>query len=109
MANERVLVLRYEDMLEKPAKAFAKIAKLVGLGQDRPRIERAIRHAGFQSLAAMEKKHGFIEASGKGARFFRKGRVNEWREALDREQVQRVIDAHREQMRRFGYVPAGYA
>lgn len=108
MANERVLVLRYEDLLEKPAKPFAKVAKLVGLGQDRARIERAIRHAGFQSLSSMEKKHGFVEASGQGTRFFRKGRVNEWREALDREQVQRMVDVHREQMKRFGYLPAGF-
>jgi len=108
MANASVLVLRYEDLLDKPAKQFAKIAKLVGLGQDRNRVERAMKHAGFQSLSSMEKKHGFVEASDKGARFFRKGRVNEWRETLGREQVQRVIDAHREQMQRFGYVPAGY-
>jgi hypothetical protein len=109
MANDSVLVLRYEDLLEKPAKHFARIGKLVGLGQDRARIERAIRHAGFQSLSGMEKKTGFVEASDKGVRFFRKGRVNEWREALSREQVQRVIGAHREQMQRFGYVPTGYA
>jgi len=109
MANDSVLVLRYEDLLEKPAKHFAKVARLVGLGQDRARVDRAVRHAGFQSLSGLEKKHGFAEASGKGARFFRKGRVNEWREALSREQVQRVIDAHREQMQRFGYVPPGYA
>ena len=109
MANASVLVLRYEDLLDKPAKHFAKVAKLVGLGQDRARIDRAVKHAGFQSLSGMEKKHGFVEATGKGARFFRKGRVNEWRETLSREQAQRVIDAHREQMQRFGYVPAGYA
>ena len=106
--NDRFLVLRYEDLIGKPAKPFATIAKLVGLGQDRARVERAIRHAGFQSLASMEKKHGFIETSGKGARFFRKGSINEWRETLSREQVQRVINAHREQMQRFGYMPAGY-
>jgi hypothetical protein len=108
MANERVLVLRYEDLLDKPAKSFAKVARLVGLGQDRARIERAVRHSGFQSLSSMESRHGFIEASAAGTRFFRKGRVNEWREALAREQVQRVVGAHREQMKRFGYVPAGY-
>jgi ribosomal protein L32E len=56
----------------------------------------------------MEKKHGFVEASDKAARFFRKGRVNEWREALGRDQVARVVAAHREQMARFGYVPPGY-
>ena len=108
MASDRILVLRYEAMLDKPIKAFSKVAKLAGLGQDRARIERAIRHAGFQSLATMEKKHGFVEAANDKARFFRNGRVNEWREVLNREQVQRVIDAHREQMVRFGYVPAGY-
>ena len=108
MANQSVLVLRYEDLIDKPVKTFTKVARLVGLGQDRARIDRAVRHAGFQSLVSMEKKHGFVEAADKGVRFFRKGRINEWREVLSREQAVRVIDAHREQMQRFGYVPAGY-
>jgi hypothetical protein len=108
LASERVLVLRYEDLLEKPGKHFAKVARMVGIGQDRARIERAVKHSTFQSLASMEKKSGFVEASDKAARFFRQGRTNQWRETLNREQVTRVIDAHREQMTRFGYVPAGY-
>ena len=106
--HDRVLVVRYEDMIEKPAKTFLKIAKLVGAGQDRARVERAIKRADFHSLAAMEKQHGFVEASDTGARFFRKGRHNEWRTLLTRDQVQQVVSRHREQMRRFGYVPAGY-
>jgi len=108
LASDKFLVVRYEDLIAKPAKPFTKVAKLVGLGQDRARIDRAIRHSGFQSLASMEKKHGFVEASDKAGRFFRKGAVNEWRERLTREQVARVIGLHREQMLRFGYVPAGY-
>lgn len=108
LAGDRILALRYEDLVSKPSKQFVKVAKLVGLGHDRARVERAIRHAGFQSLAAMEKEHGFVEASDKGRRFFRKGRINEWRETLSREQITRVVRTHREQMARFGYVPAGY-
>lgn len=108
LASERVLVLRYEDLIEKPAKHFAKVARLVNMGQDRARIERAVQHAAFRSLSSMEKKHGFIEVSDKASRFFREGKMNQWREALSREQVQRVIDAHREQMARFGYVPPGF-
>jgi Sulfotransferase domain len=108
LAGERILVLRYEDLLDKPGKQFAKVARLVGIGQDRVRIERAAKHASFRSLNAMEKKHGFIEASDKTSRFFREGRMNQWRDALSREQIARVVDAHREQMTRFGYVPAGY-
>ena len=108
LASERILIVRYEDLLEKPAKHFAKVAKLVGMGQDRARIDRAIRHAGFGTLSSLEKKHGFVEASDKATRFFRTGRMNQWREALGRGQVQRIVDAHREQMARFGYVPNGY-
>jgi hypothetical protein len=108
LASERILVLRYEDLIAKPAKQFAKAARLVGIGQDRARIERAVQHAAFQSLSSMEKKHGFNEVSDKASRFFREGKMNQWRDVLSREQVQGVIDAHREQMQRFGYVPAGY-
>lgn len=108
LASERVLVLRYEDLMEKPGKHFAKVARMVGIGQDRARVERAVKHSAFQSLSSMEKRHGFVEASDKTGRFFRQGRMNQWREVLDRAQVKRVVDAHREQMARFGYIPAGY-
>lgn len=107
-APGKVVVLRYEDLLEKPAKHFAKAAKLIGLGQDRKRIERAAKHASFQTLASLEKNHGFVEAVDEQTRFFYKGRANQWREALDHDQVARIVEAHREQMQRFKYLPTGY-
>lgn len=107
-APGKVIVLRYEDLLEKPAKHFAKAAKLIGLGQDKARIERAVKHTSFQTLSSLEQKHGFVEAVDEKTRFFFKGRANQWREALSRDQVQRIVDAHREQMQRFKYLPAGY-
>lgn len=106
--HPRFLVVRYEDMVEKPAKTFAKIARLVGV-EDRSRIERAIAHASFATLSRIERRDGFIEASEKTrARFFRIGKSNQWRTSLDREQVRRVVTEHTEQMRRFKYIPAGY-
>ncbi|MGH8233115.1 MAG: sulfotransferase domain-containing protein [Rhodanobacteraceae bacterium] len=107
-APDKVLVLRYEDLLEKPAKYFAKAARLIGLGQDKARIGRAVKHASFQTLAALEKSEGFVEAVDEKTRFFYKGRASQWREALDNEQIQRIVDGHREQMVRFKYVPTGY-
>jgi hypothetical protein len=103
-----VILLRYEDLLEKPTKHFAKAAKLIHLGQDRARVERAVKHASFQTIAALEQRDGFVEAVDEKTRFFHKGRANQWRDVLSREQVQRIVDAHREQMQRFKYVPAGY-
>ena len=106
--SDRVIIVRYEDLIEKPAKAFGRVAKLVGVDNDRARITRAIAHASFASLSNMEKRDGFVEVPIKGKRFFRAGRINQWREALTREQVERVIGRHREQMQHFKYVPAGY-
>lgn len=108
LAGERFAVLRYEDMLAKPGKQLAKVARLIGLGQDRARIERAVRHAAFRNLAALEREHGFAEAVNPATRFFREGRTNQWRSILSPGQVRRVIAAHREQMARFRYVPGGY-
>jgi hypothetical protein len=108
IAGPRILVLRYEDLLDKPDKTFGKVARFVGIGTDRDRIDRAIRNASFASLAALEKRDGFVEVPTKGQHFFRAGRSNQWRERLSREQVQRVIAAQREQMQRFRYIPAGY-
>lgn len=107
-APGKVIVLRYEDLLEKPAKHFARAAKLIGLGNDKARIERAVKHTSFQTLSALEQKHGFVEAVDEKTRFFFKGRANQWREALSREQVERIVHDHREQMARFKYVPSGY-
>ncbi len=105
--SDRVIVVRYEDLIEKPAKAFGRIARLVGV-DDRARIARAIDHASFASLSGMEKRDGFVEVPIKGKRFFRAGKINQWREALTRAQVMRIIGSHREQMQRFKYIPAGY-
>lgn len=104
----KMIVLRYEDLLEKPTKQFAKAARLIGLGQDKARIQRAVRHAEFQTLSGLEQKYGFVEAVDDKTRFFRRGRANQWREALSRHQVQQVVAVHREQMQRFKYVPAGF-
>lgn len=108
LMGPRVLVLRYEDMLEKPLKVFGKVARLVGLDGDRGRIERAIRFAGFNQLQGMEQHLGFREAPRVDAPFFRVGRAHQWRGRLTRDQVQRVIADHRAVMRQFRYLPVGY-
>ena len=91
MNGPEILVLRYEELLEKPVKAFGKIARLVGLGDNRKRIARAIDHSSFPSLAKREKRDGFREVSDKTERFFRKGKANQWRKVLSRDQVRQLL------------------
>ena len=107
--DSRVLVLRYEDLLEKPAKHFARVVRFIGIESSRDRIERAVRNASFSTLASIERREGFAEAPRPGQRFFRVGRANQWREVLDRRQIAKIVADHRQQMARFHYLPGSYA
>lgn len=98
-------VLRYEDMLQNPMKAFGGLVRFMGLNPPRQRLERAIERSSFKSLRQQEDQKGFKEKSPHAEKFFRAGRSGQWREQLTQPQVERVVAQNREQMRRFGYWP----
>ena len=100
-----IVVVRYEDMQDKPNKAFGSVARLLGMDGDRKRIRKAIQFSSFRELKKQELAEGFTEKSPNSRHFFRKGTKNQWADALSDEQVQRLVDRHREQMSRYGYVP----
>jgi hypothetical protein len=106
--NPRLHVMRYEDMLEAPVRTFAAAAKFLGLDAPRPRIEKAIKLSSFRVLQEQERRHGFRERPPQAPAFFREGKAGQWRKVLTPEQVTTIVAANREQMGRFGYVPAGF-
>jgi len=103
--NERLHVVRYEDLIDRPHQSFAGIARFLGIDPDgdRGRLERAIAFSSFETLKAAEASGEFTETSPHAERFFREGRKDQWREVLSEAQITRITDRHREQMRRFGY------
>lgn len=105
--HDSLLVLRYEDMLDKPGKAFTRVTGFLSEPRDSERVKRAVRFSSFKELRKQESSAGFIERSPNSERFFRKGRKNQWREGLTRDQVRRIVSEHGEQMERFKYVPPG--
>ncbi|MEE4659205.1 MAG: sulfotransferase domain-containing protein [Halieaceae bacterium] len=106
--SDVIRVVRYEDMLEQPEKTFSRVLRLLKLEPEQARLQRAIRHASFDSLQRLEQTRGFTERSEASERFFRTGRQGQWRDVLTDDQVAAVIAAHRSQMSRFGYLPEGY-
>jgi len=98
-------VMRYEDMLIAPYKSFAAVDRFLQLGSPRDRLERAIRRSSFKVLQEQEKRRGFREKTDVAERFFRAGKAGQWRTVLSQAQVDRVVEAHRDQMARFGYLP----
>lgn len=99
------LVLRYEDLLADAKKAFRKIESFLGMKKDPARLRKAIMHSSFDALKRQESSKGFVEKHENANAFFRQGRKNQWQHVLSTEQVDRIVAAHSEQMKRFKYLP----
>ena len=98
-------LIRYEDMARKPDKAFRGVIKFLGLPLEVPRLKKAIRFSSFDTLAKQEKASGFVEAVPiYNRRFFRKGKVGDWRNHLSEAQAARLIEDHHEVMAEHGYL-----
>jgi hypothetical protein len=103
--NPALHTIRYEDLLMKPQTAFRGIVRFLGLKVPRDRLERAIARSSFRVLQDQERQYGFMEKSEFAERFFREGKSGQWRKLLNPAQIERVVTAHSQQMKRFGYLP----
>jgi hypothetical protein len=102
--HRAIYVMRYEDMLKDPRKAFTKLAQHLLLHPTEEQLHTAIDRSSFDQLRAQEAEHGFREKPEKAEKFFREGKAGIWREELTRRQVRQIVATHSKQMRRFGYI-----
>jgi hypothetical protein len=97
-------VMRYEDMSLRPIETFAAAARFLGWEDDVARVRRAVAFSSFEVLRGQEQSHGFKERVPGVAAFFRRGRVDGWRDVLTEEQASRIVADHGPVMRRLGYL-----
>ena len=107
-AHPGLLVLRYEDMQERPEKTFAKVVRFINAKSTKKKIRQAITNSSFKTLQKLEDEKGFSEKPANTEKFFRKGKSGDWKDTLSEEQIKKIVDAHREQMQRFNYIPKGF-
>jgi hypothetical protein len=100
-----IYAMRYEDMLDEPKKTFGALARHLLFKPSEQELAEAIDRSSFEKLKEQEEKAGFRERPEKAERFFRDGRAGQWKEVLTPAQIARIVDAHKEQMERFGYLP----
>jgi hypothetical protein len=99
-------VMRYEDMVERPAETFAAFTRYIGGGVTDDQIAQTVALCSFGRLQEQERQAGYRERPDfSTASFFREGRVGQWRDRLPAGLVQRIVAAHGAQMTRFGYWP----
>ncbi len=99
-----IYVMRYEDMLNDSEKTFGALARHLLLNPTAAELDLAIKRSSFESLRDQEEKDGFQEKPKHADRFFRKGRADQWKDVLTRQQVDSIVSAHGDQMKKFGYL-----
>ncbi len=100
-----IRVMRYEDMLADPQASFTALTRHLQLDATPDQISLAVSRSSFENLQDEEERSGFAERPKEAQRFFREGRIGQWREVLTQPQIDRIVADHREQMARFGYWP----
>ena len=80
------LLLRYEDLMERPEEELAKVAGLLGLNLDRGQLAKAVESSSADRMRKLEKVQGDQWASTKETRkdllFVRNAVAGEWRSSL---------------------------
>ena len=100
-----VLVLKYEDMLEKTEESFKKAVKFLNLELDETKLKKAIKYSSFDFVKKQEEKEGFQEKPKKAKSFFNKGKSGNWQDVLTDEQINKIINSHYDVMKKLGYLP----
>ncbi len=83
-------LMRYEDMLANPEKAFRSLLGFLRVPIGDGQLRRAIRESSFKALQRQEKELGFRERPTGMDKFFASGKSGTWREVLTPAQVARI-------------------
>ena len=101
------LLLRYEDMMEDPARELARVAGFLNIETDPARIEQAVRRSSADKMREMEKRESKDWVATKKHRqdipFVRVAKSGGWREKLPAECVAQIEHAWGDLMRELGY------
>lgn len=95
--HPHTIVIRYEDLKERPEFWFSRVLRQFDLEINKDRLKEAIAAASLENLKSQEEANGFREA-GKSEVFF--GGTHE---KLSPEQIETVTEAFGSVMSEFGY------
>ncbi len=100
-------VVRYEDAIDKPLQTFMRIGRFLGFRTAPADVEKAAQAVAFDKARQLEARHRQSGGKQRPGTFFRQGRSGGWKNALDREQIERLVRVHGSVMQHFGYLDAG--
>jgi hypothetical protein len=108
MGKPGFLLIRYEDLVDNPAKQLARLAPLLGLDPAPEIIERAVSECSAGNMRSLETKQSkdwlVTKKSRQDIRFVREAKSGGWRDKLPAASVQAIEHAWGATMRELGYL-----
>ena len=111
--NNKLLLIKYEDMLNDINKEILRIVdfikEFVKIDLNDEKLKNIIKSTSFQNLKNLEKKHEFTEAStdkkdNKKKNFFYLGKENKWEKYLDEENRIKIENELKDSMKELNYL-----
>ncbi|MBI1381255.1 MAG: hypothetical protein GC161_09210 [Planctomycetaceae bacterium] len=97
--SSRLFALRFEDARADPEGCFGRLLAFLGVERTQEELRRAIDASSYDAMRRREDEG----AGGGTARVMRKGRVGEWRDVYDSEQLARFRGLPTRVLAHFGY------
>ena len=115
IGNEKLLLLKYEDLISKKEQTIKKILNFLEnltnaqFNIDEKKIKNIISSTSFEKMQETEKKEGFFEAAkdpqtGQVKKFFKSGTNNQWKKILDLKNKNIIEDKFKKEMSELGYL-----
>lgn len=99
-----VLAVRYEDMLENPAREFKSILDFLNIPIDTEKLAKAIVNSSFEKVKEIEKQVGFKEKPAKCDTFFNVGKSGYYKNILSEVSIKKIINDHADIMKKYNYL-----
>ena len=112
--KDKVLLIKYEDLVSKREETLKKILQFIfklrniNFTLDTKKIENVLKNTTFEKLKNLEKEKGFRESikgdDGKQIPFFDKGKTRDWSKTLDKNLSQEIERCFENEMKELGYL-----
>lgn len=104
-AEERypVHLVRYEELHKRPGEVLGNVLYKMEIDPVTSKIDKAVELCEFSKLQKSENDNGFQEAV-ENRKFFRSGKIGEWKEKLTPAQAKKIEIYHSDMMKELKYV-----
>ncbi len=103
--RDRIIAIRYEDMLDNPESTLIGILNHLGVEYDRSLIKRAIKKYSFQGMTWMEQSAEEVDylSNNRKNMFVRHGKKGQWKPVFNKQQLEKIKEKYGSLLIKLGY------